>query len=143
LIYDNIVRNSVVRIEIVGGAIVRNNEIYNCNDTLEEGIIRNIGGPGAIIDSNRIHGAARQNGRREYTFVAAPMSVSSDMCPQPQPFYAAGDVNGSCVFNGIDITYFVGYLKGTQPALSYCPSCPPVQMVSPPKTSVKRPTQSD
>ncbi len=46
-------------------------------------------------------------------------------CPQPSPFYAAMDVNGNCAVNGIDITFFVNFLKGIQPALLYCPSCPP------------------
>ncbi|OGC90057.1 MAG: hypothetical protein A2W25_15580 [candidate division Zixibacteria bacterium RBG_16_53_22] len=52
-------------------------------------------------------------------------------CPQNSPFYAAGDVNGSCSFNGIDITYFVAYLKGLQPALLFCPTCPPAQQAKP------------
>jgi len=46
-------------------------------------------------------------------------------CPQGDPFFAAGDVNGSCAFNGIDITFFIAYLKALQPALLYCPTCPP------------------
>jgi hypothetical protein len=54
-----------------------------------------------------------------------PPTIQCDMCPQPQPFYAAGDVNGSCAFNGIDITFFVNYLKGSVPDLLFCPSCPP------------------
>src|SRR3970282_1675065 len=29
------------------------------------------------------------------------------LCPEPNPIYGAGDVNGSCQFNGVDITYFV------------------------------------
>jgi hypothetical protein len=48
-------------------------------------------------------------------------------CPQASPFFAAGDVNGNCAFNGIDITFFVSYLKGGQPALLYCPDCPPAR----------------
>jgi hypothetical protein len=36
------------------------------------------------------------------------------------------DVDGSCAANGIDITYFVGFLKGGPP-LMYCPSCPPIE----------------
>jgi uncharacterized repeat protein (TIGR01451 family) len=45
--------------------------------------------------------------------------------PLPDPFYAAMDVNGNCAANGIDITYFVNFLKGIQPALLYCADCPP------------------
>jgi hypothetical protein len=60
-----------------------------------------------------------------------------DVCPQPQPFYAAGDVNANCVFNGIDITYFVAYLKGNQPALRYCPTCPPASLAAPPVLEVE------
>jgi hypothetical protein len=37
------------------------------------------------------------------------------------------DVNGNCTANGIDITYFVAYLKGQQPALRYCEDCPPAR----------------
>ncbi len=44
--------------------------------------------------------------------------VVCDMCPQTSPFYAAGDVNGNCAFNGIDITFFVNYLKGVSPPCS-------------------------
>jgi photosystem II stability/assembly factor-like uncharacterized protein len=50
---------------------------------------------------------------------------SCDCPPLAYPFYAAGDVNGNCAFNGIDITYYVAYLKQLQPALYYCPDCPP------------------
>ena len=52
---------------------------------------------------------------------------SCDCPPIISPFYAALDVNGSCTANGIDITYFVAYLKGQQPALLYCPDCPPAR----------------
>ncbi len=45
--------------------------------------------------------------------------------PLVDPFYAPMDVNGNCQANGIDITFFVGYLKGIQPALLFCPGCPP------------------
>jgi hypothetical protein len=34
------------------------------------------------------------------------------------------DVNGSCSSNGIDITFYVSYLKGIQPALLSCADCP-------------------
>ncbi len=52
------------------------------------------------------------------------MKMMSSAIQPTQPFYAAGDVNGSCAFNGIDITFFVSYLKGG-PGLIYCPDCPP------------------
>jgi hypothetical protein len=39
------------------------------------------------------------------------------------------DVNGSCSANGIDVTFFVAYLKGIQPALLYCPDCPPAGII--------------
>jgi hypothetical protein len=56
---------------------------------------------------------------------AAPPDTIYD-CPDiGEWLFAAGDVNGNCAFNGIDITYFVAYLKGMQPALLFCPSCPP------------------
>jgi hypothetical protein len=48
-----------------------------------------------------------------------------DLDGVPGPFYAAGDVNGNCAFNGVDITYFVAFLKGAQPSLVYCPECLP------------------
>jgi hypothetical protein len=35
------------------------------------------------------------------------------------------DVNGNCATNGIDITFYVAYLKGIQPTLRWCPDCPP------------------
>lgn len=56
-----------------------------------------------------------------------PVDCSSICDGVSNPFYAAGDVNGNCSFNGIDITFFVAYLKGLQPALEYCPGCPPAQ----------------
>jgi hypothetical protein len=49
----------------------------------------------------------------------------TDPDPAPDEFYTAGDVNGNCAFNGIDITFYVSYLKELQPALLYCPTCPP------------------
>ncbi len=51
----------------------------------------------------------------------------------PDPFFAAMDVNGNCAANGIDITYFVAYLKGIQPGLLYCPDCPPADRLMPVK----------
>ena len=42
-----------------------------------------------------------------------------------RPSYAAGDVNGNCTFNGIDITFFVNYLRGRQPRILFCQDCPP------------------
>jgi hypothetical protein len=57
-----------------------------------------------------------------------PPPIRCDICPEPQPFYAAADVNGTCSFNGIDITYFVSYFKGGD-ILRYCPSCPPVDVI--------------
>jgi hypothetical protein len=41
----------------------------------------------------------------------------------PNQFFAAGDVNGNCAFNGIDITYFVRYLTGQVPILLHCQYC--------------------
>jgi len=49
------------------------------------------------------------------------------------------DVNGSCSANGIDITFFVAYLKQLQPALLFCQSCPPVTAVT--ANPVERPTK--
>ena len=47
-------------------------------------------------------------------------------CPPIRyPFYAAGDVNGSCVFNGIDVTYMVMSCRNGFPAPGACPDCPP------------------
>jgi hypothetical protein len=40
------------------------------------------------------------------------------------------DVNASCNTNGIDITYFVSFLKGGSP-LRFCESCPPEGMAPP------------
>jgi len=39
-------------------------------------------------------------------------------------------VNGNCAANGIDITYFVSYLKGQQPALLHCANCPPAGAIA-------------
>src|SRR4030067_1138751 len=50
--------------------------------------------------------------------------------------YGAMDVNGTCSTNGIDITFFVTYLKGGQPALLYCIDCPPAGMAAPPGPAV-------
>ena len=50
---------------------------------------------------------------------------SCDCPPMAFPFYGAMDVNGNCQANGIDITFFVAYLKSLQPALLFCPDCPP------------------
>jgi len=52
---------------------------------------------------------------------------SCDCPPLAFPFYAAMDVNGNCAANGIDITFYVAYLKGLQPALLFCPTCPPAE----------------
>jgi hypothetical protein len=46
------------------------------------------------------------------------------------------DVNGSCAVNGIDITYFVAYLKGGA-ALRYCQDCPPASLMNPPAPAVQ------
>jgi len=47
------------------------------------------------------------------------------------------DVNGSCSSNGIDITFYVSYLKGIQPALLSCADCPPVgQLTAPAPTMI-------
>jgi hypothetical protein len=64
------------------------------------------------------------------------------MCSELNPIYTAGDVNGPCVFNGIDITYFVSYLKGGS-VLRNCPDCPPASLMNPPAPAVepiKRPS---
>ncbi len=50
---------------------------------------------------------------------------------QLRPFYAPGDVNGSCSFNGLDITYMVNYFKGGDLPVP-CPSCPPMGQLAPP-----------
>jgi hypothetical protein len=56
--------------------------------------------------------------------------------PLANPFYGAMDVNGNCQANGIDITYFVAFLKGQQPALLHCPDCPPAAIAVPPYPAV-------
>jgi hypothetical protein len=38
----------------------------------------------------------------------------------------AGDVNGSCNYNGLDITYGVAYFKGGPDPIP-CADCPPVE----------------
>jgi hypothetical protein len=65
------------------------------------------------------------------TLVPDGPDPGTDPDPAPDPFFAAGDVNGNCQFNGIDVTYFVAYLKEQQPALLYCPTCPPASGVAP------------
>jgi hypothetical protein len=37
-----------------------------------------------------------------------------------------GDVNGSCSYNGLDITYGVAYFKGG-PGPTNCVDCPPIE----------------
>ncbi|HBC45968.1 MAG TPA: hypothetical protein DCZ43_02875 [candidate division Zixibacteria bacterium] len=44
--------------------------------------------------------------------------------PPQGAWFVAGDVNGSCSFTGLDITYMVRYFKGG-PAPIACPDCPP------------------
>ena len=39
---------------------------------------------------------------------------------------SSGDVNGSCSYNGLDITYGVAYFKGGSDPIP-CPDCPPVE----------------
>jgi hypothetical protein len=41
----------------------------------------------------------------------------------------AGDVNGSCNYNGLDITYAVAYFKGG-PDPFPCPDCPPNPLIN-------------
>jgi hypothetical protein len=43
--------------------------------------------------------------------------LQSPLRSQTDPFYAAGDI-AQCTFNGIDITFFVSYLKGGRPRSS-------------------------
>jgi hypothetical protein len=50
--------------------------------------------------------------------------------PLPDPFYAQGDVNASCSFTGLDVTYMVGYLKGG-PVPRPCPDCMPQVRTAP------------
>jgi hypothetical protein len=45
----------------------------------------------------------------------------------PNMLYPQGDVNGSCAWNGVDVTYFVNYLKGIGPNIRFCDRCPPAQ----------------
>jgi hypothetical protein len=47
------------------------------------------------------------------------------------------DVNGNCSANGIDITYFVAFLKGLNPSLKWCLDCAPVPPL--PAPAVERP----
>jgi hypothetical protein len=44
--------------------------------------------------------------------------------PAPDPLLA-GDANGNCTTNGIDVVYLVNYLKGIGPA-PIRPNCDPV-----------------
>jgi hypothetical protein len=39
--------------------------------------------------------------------------------------FAAGDVNGSCTFNGMDVSLMVNYFRGEESLLA-CPNCPPI-----------------
>lgn len=57
------------------------------------------------------------DGDLDDTLVAAVLIISG--CD-----YATGDVNGSGVFNGIDVTYMVGYFKGGAAPTISC-DCPP------------------
>jgi hypothetical protein len=41
------------------------------------------------------------------------------------PFFGAGDTNGDCAFNGLDVTYLYDYLIMQVDEILYCPSCPP------------------
>jgi hypothetical protein len=64
------------------------------------------------------------------TLVPDGPDPGTDPDPAPDPFFASGDVNGNCQFNGIDVTYYVAYLKELQPALLFCPTCPPAALSS-------------
>jgi hypothetical protein len=57
--------------------------------------------------------------RRHFINANAPMEI-----PYGDTWFVAGDVNQSCTYNGLDITYMVAYLKGGS-ALQFCPDCPP------------------
>jgi hypothetical protein len=47
-------------------------------------------------------------------------------CTPGNTWFVSGDVNASCSYNGLDITYGVNYFKGgDNPAP--CPDCPPVR----------------
>jgi len=39
--------------------------------------------------------------------------------------YVAADANGSCLFNGLDVSYLVNYFKGRSGPPRGCPDCPP------------------
>jgi hypothetical protein len=50
-------------------------------------------------------------------FIEIPFSIA--LCP-----YVPGDVNGNGRFNGIDITYAVGFFKGGSVPPVHCDMCP-------------------
>jgi hypothetical protein len=41
--------------------------------------------------------------------------------------YVVGDVNASCNYNGLDITYGVNYFKYGSPGPQPCADCPPIE----------------
>jgi len=45
-------------------------------------------------------------------------------CPFSSPYYAAGDANGTCSINGVDMSFLISYLHGGSPPI-FCASCPP------------------
>jgi hypothetical protein len=101
-------------------------------------VVRDTGGNDCVYFPGDINGNGSANGI-DVTYGVAffkggavpPIDCNPPCVAVPEPFYASGDVNGNCAFNGIDITFYVAYLKGMQPALQYCPSCPPATLSAP------------
>ena len=50
-------------------------------------------------------------------------------CTPGSAWYVSGDVNGDCLYNGLDIGYGVSYLKGGSAPMA-CQDCPPVGVVT-------------
>jgi hypothetical protein len=91
--------------------------------------------PGDINGNGTLNGIDIVYGVNYFKGGAAPPVDCNPPCltygyppiPLADPFFAAGDINGNCVFNGVDLTYFVRYLKLQVPSPLYCPDCPPAQ----------------
>jgi len=45
--------------------------------------------------------------------------------PQDYRFYATCDVNGNCLFNGVDVSCYMTYPNSLQPVLLYRADSPP------------------